>query len=205
MNPIRVLLVDDHPMVREGVRVLLEPLEYIEVVGAAPTAAAALEAAAAQQPDVVLLDINLPDQSGIDVCRTLVARYPALKVIALTTFNERSYLTRMLQAGAVGYLLKNALPEDLAEAITRAYAGKKVFADEVQAMLLTPEPAAPMLTRREKEVLQLIADGLTSQEMADKLFVSPVTIESHRRNLLTKFKAGNTASLIKQAAAWSLL
>ncbi|MDO7876373.1 response regulator transcription factor [Hymenobacter sp. ASUV-10] len=211
MEPIRVLLVDDHRMVLEGLRVLLEPLEYIDVVGSAATAAEAFAVATATRPHVVLLDINLPDLNGIDVCQRLVAEQPAIKIIALTTLNERSYLTRMLQAGAVGYVLKNALPEELAEAITKVYAGKKFFSDEVQDLLLLPDPAtapeaaAPILTRREKEVLAFIADGLTSQEMADRLFLSPLTIETHRRNLLTKFDANNTATLIKAAARLALI
>jgi len=209
MLPIRVLLVDDHRMVLEGLRVLLQPLEYVEVVGTAGTAAQALALAATSQPDVVLLDINLPDINGIEVCRRLVAQQPAIKVVALTTLNERSYLTRMLQAGAAGYVLKNALPEELAEAITKVYAGKKFFSDEIQDLLLQPEKlsasAAPVLTRREKEVLAFVAEGLTSQEMADRLFLSPLTIESHRRNLLTKFDVNNTATLIRMAAHWSLI
>jgi two-component system nitrate/nitrite response regulator NarL len=145
------------------------------------------------------------------VCQRLVAEQPAIKIIALTTLNERSYLTRMLQAGAVGYVLKNALPEELAEAITKVYAGKKFFSDEVQDLLLLPDPAtapraaAPILTRREKEVLAFIADGLTSQETAGRLFLSPLTIETHRRNLLTKFDANNTATLIKAAARLALI
>src|SRR6476469_4960228 len=209
MLPIRVLLVDDHRMVLEGLRVLLQPLEYVEVVGTAGTAAQALALAATSQPDVVLLDINLPDINGIEVCRRLVAQQPAIKVVALTTLNERSYLTRMLQAGAAGYVLKNALPEELAEAIAKVYAGKKYFSDEVQELLLTPPapagPAAPVLTPREKEVLAQIANGYTSQEIADRLFVSHLTIETHRRSLLTKFEVSNAAMLIKQAAHFGLL
>jgi DNA-binding NarL/FixJ family response regulator len=209
MPPIRVLLVDDHRMVLEGLRVLLEPLEYVEVVGSAATAAQALELATAARPDVVLLDINLPDLNGIEVCQRMVARQPGIKVLALTTLNERSYLTRMLQAGAAGYVLKNALPEELAEAIAKVYAGKKFFSDEIQELLLQPEapagPAVPVLTRREKEVLAFVAEGLTSQEMADRLFLSPLTIESHRRNLLTKFDVNNTATLIRMAAHLKLI
>jgi len=209
MSPIRVLLVDDHRMVLEGLRVLLEPLEYLEVVGTASTGAEALTAAAATRPHVVLLDINLPDTSGVEVFQQLTATYPGLKIVALTTINERSYLTRMLEAGAAGYVLKNALPEELAEAIAKVYAGKKYFSDEVQELLLTPPapagPAAPVLTPREKEVLAQIANGYTSQEIADRLFVSHLTIETHRRSLLTKFEVSNAAMLIKQAAHFGLL
>ena len=207
MPPIHVLIVDDHAMVREGLKVLLQPLEYVAVVAVAATGAEGLAAARQHRPDVVLLDVNLPDQSGIDVCRQLTAAQPGIRVLALTTFNEKLYVTRMMQAGAAGYVLKNALPEELAEAITKVYAGKKFFSDEVQRVLLetSAAPAAPLLTRREKEVLAAIADGRTSQHIADALCVSVLTIETHRRNLLTKFGVNNTALLIRQAAQLGLL
>jgi len=208
MTPIRVVLVDDHRMLLAGLQMLLQPLDFITVVGTATTAAEAYAAVAARQPDVVLLDINLPDQSGVDVCRQLAHKYPRLKILVLTTLQEKSYVTRLMQEGAAGYVLKNASPEELTEAITRVHAGKKYFSDAIQELLLQPEPTAParpVLTRREREVLGLIASGLTSQEMADKLFVSALTVETHRRNLLTKFGAPNTAVLIRLAAAYGLL
>ncbi len=209
MSPIRVLLVDDHRIVLEGLRVLLAPLPHVTVVGSATTAAEARELARRHHPHVVLLDLNLPDGSGIDVCQQLLAEQPALRVVALTTLNKRSYLTRMIQAGAAGYVLKNALPEELAEALVKVCAGKTFFSEEMQQLLLQAEtpaiPAAPSLTRREKEVLGCIAEGLTSQQMADKLFVSYLTIETHRRNLLTKFKVHNTVMLIKQATQHGLV
>jgi DNA-binding NarL/FixJ family response regulator len=207
-TPIRVLLVDDHRLVLAGLRMLLEPLTFVEVIGTATTAAEAYAAVSQLRPEVVLLDINLPDQSGLHVCRQLTDTYPGLKVLALTTLNEKSYVTRMMQQGAMGYVLKNASPEELAEAITRVWAGKKYFSDEVQELLLQPTPptpAVPLLTRREKEVLALIANGLTSQDIADRLFVSALTIETHRRNILTKFEVNNTASLIRLAAQHGLL
>ncbi|GAA4037448.1 response regulator transcription factor [Hymenobacter glaciei] len=208
MTPTRVLLVDDHPMVVAGLQALLAPLPGLTVVATAASAAEAYAAVAAHQPDVVLLDINLPDQSGLDVCRRLVDEYPGLKVLALTTLNEKSYVTRMMAQGAAGYVLKNASPEELAEAIARVQAGKKYFSEEVQELLLQPEPvvaAVPPLTRREKEILGFIAQGLTSQDIADRLFLSALTVETHRRNLLAKFEVNNTASLIRLAAQHQLL
>ena len=208
MNPIHVLIVDDHAMVREGLKVLLEPLEYVAVVGVAATGAEALAAARQHRPDVVLLDINLPDMSGIDVCQQLATAQPGIKVLALTTFNEKLYVTRMMQAGAAGYVLKNALPEELAEAITKVFAGKKYFSEEVQNLLLQAPIAAaatPLLTRRETEVLAAIAEGHTSQHIADTLCVSLLTIETHRRNLLTKFGVNNTALLVRQAGQMGLI
>jgi two-component system nitrate/nitrite response regulator NarL len=208
MESIRILLVDDHPMVLAGLRALLAPLPGLAVVATAATAAEAHAAVAAHQPDVVLLDINLPDQSGLEACPQLLAARPELKIIALTTLNEKSYVTRMMAQGAAGYVLKNASPDELAEAIARVHAGKKYFSDEVQELLLQPEavaPAVPPLTRREKEILGLIAQGLTSQEMADKLFLSALTVETHRRNLLAKFEVNNTAMLMREAARHQLL
>ncbi|UOQ52784.1 response regulator [Hymenobacter cellulosivorans] len=208
MTPIRVVLVDDHRMLLAGLQMLLQALDFISVVGTATSAAEAYAVVAEHRPDVVLLDINLPDQSGVDVCRQLTEAQPGLKILALTTLQEKSYVTRMMQEGAAGYVLKNASPEELAEAITRVHAGKKYFSDEIQELLLQPEPAAavrPLLTRREREVLTLIAQGLTSQEMAQQLFVSALTIETHRRNLLTKFGVHNTAMLIRLAAEYQLL
>lgn len=208
-TPIRVLLVDDHQLVRAGLQVLLAALDFVTVVAACATAAEAYAAVAQHQPDVVLLDINLPDESGTEVCRQLTARYPALRVLALTTLNEKSYVLRMMEHGAAGYVLKNASPEELAEAIARVHAGKKYFSEEVQELLLRPTPAgapAPaLLTRREREVLRLIAEGLTSQEIGNRLFLSPLTIETHRRNLLTKFEVNNTAALIRLAAQQQLI
>jgi two-component system nitrate/nitrite response regulator NarL len=208
MTQTRVLLVDDHPMVVVGLRALLAPLPNLVVVATAATAAEAYAAVAAHRPDVVLLDINLPDQSGLDVCRRLVDEYAGLKVLALTTLNEKSYVTRMMAQGAVGYVLKNASPEELAEAIARVQAGKKYFSEEVQELLLQPEPmlaAVPPLTRREKEILGFIAQGFTSQDIADRLFLSALTVETHRRNLLAKFSVNNTAALIRLAAQHQLL
>ncbi|MFD2721870.1 response regulator [Hymenobacter monticola] len=206
--PTRVLLVDDHPMVVAGLRALLAPMPALEVVATAGTAAEAYTAVAAHRPDVVLLDISLPDESGLDVCGRLVSEYPGLKILALTTLNEKSYVTRMMAQGAAGYVLKNASPEELAEAIARVQAGKKYFSEEVQELLLQPEPAraaVPPLTRREKEVLGFIAQGQTSQEIADRLFLSALTVETHRRNLLAKFEVNNTAALIRLAAQHQLL
>ncbi|MBC7449314.1 MAG: response regulator transcription factor, partial [Hymenobacteraceae bacterium] len=158
------------------------------------------------RPDVVLLDLSLPDGNGADVCRELRRLAPPPRVVALTTHHERTHVERLLAAGATGYVLKNARPDELLDAIGKAHAGKRYFSDEVQELLLSPPlPAAPVLTRREKEVLGLIAGGLTGQAIADKLFVSASTIETHRRNLLTKLDAANTAALISAAARYALL
>ncbi|GAB4039237.1 response regulator [Spirosoma gilvum] len=203
MIPIRLLLVDDHPMILEGLRILLQPIDYLDIVATASSAAQALTTAAICKPDVVLLDINLPDLNGIQLCQCLTTQYPHLKVLALTSIEERSYLIGMLQAGAVGYVLKNASTDELAKAITKVHAGKKYFSPSIQELLLEcyTASASPelLLTRREKEVLSLIAQGLTSTLIAQRLSISILTVETHRRNLLLKFKVNNVATLIKQA------
>lgn len=198
---IRVLLVDDHPMVLDGLRTMLAPLSDIAVVGTATTAAGALAAARATRPHIVLLDLVLPDGDGIDVCQQLLAQQPALRVVALTVLKDRRYLLRLREAGAVGYILKNVGPEELAVALRKVQAGKLFFSDEMQELLADaePVPSALLLTRREKQVLGFVAEGMTSHAIASQLNINHLTVETHRRNLLAKFAVTNTAAMVKLA------
>lgn len=197
-----LLIVDDHPMVIEGLKTLLATAE-VRVAGCAGNAFDAVAFLKTSPVDVVLLDINLPDVNGIDLCKKIKDEFPGVKVLAMSTFNERSYITRMMQHGASGYLLKNASQEEIIEAITAVHAGKKYLSfDVTETLLQTAAPEnlrLPIVTSREREVLLLIADGLTNPQIAEKLFVSPLTVDSHRKNLLTKFNVRNTASLIALA------
>lgn len=205
----RIFVIDDHPMVLEGLKMLLGNTEGLVVSGTAENAYQALELLKMSLPDVILCDINLPDTNGIDLTKQIKDLYPSVKILGLSTFNERSYITRIMQNGASGYLLKNAAKEEILEAIDAVMAGKKYLSFEVTDMLLqTPaEAAAPIaiLTRREKEVLGLIAEGLTNPEIAEKLFVSPLTVDSHRKNLLHKLQAKNTAALVAVAVKTGLI
>ena len=205
--PIRVLLVDDHPMVLNGLYTMLAPSSDIKIVGTATTAATALVVARATRPHVVLLDLILPDGNGIDVCRQLLAAQPALRVVALTVLKDRRHLLQLREAGAAGYILKNVLPDELAQAVRKVFAGKLFFSDEMQELLVSAPPSVPalLLTRREKEVLALVAKGMTSVEIADKLIINYLTVETHRRNLLAKFGVNNTAVLIKLATEQGLV
>ena len=210
MKPIRLLIVDDHEMVLAGLQVLLAPLPTIQVVGTATTGAAALAFLQGQElPDVVLLDISLPDLSGIDVCRQIKLAHPNVHVLGLSTYNEKPFIVRLMQNGAAGYVLKNATLAELTEAITTVYTRKKYFSDAVQSVLLqetgAPPAGMPAVTRREREILALIADGLTNQGIAVRLFLSPLTVDTHRRNLVTKFGVNNTAAMIKLAAKYELI
>jgi DNA-binding NarL/FixJ family response regulator len=202
----KVFIVDDHYMVIEGIRSLLQNEHGIEWAGHASNAASCLAFLHQQQPDIILMDINLPDKSGIDLCKEVRALYPAVFIIGLSTFNQQSFIQKMMENGASGYVLKNATQEELMEAIETVAKGKTFLSDEA-ALSLRKNNAGetPVLTRREKEVLELIADGMTNNEIAAKLFISVTTVDTHRKNLLAKFDARNIASLIKAAMQMQLL
>lgn len=196
---IRILIVDDHPMVVEGMRSILTQMTDIEVAGHATNAASCMGYFVNNSADLVLLDINLPDQSGIEVCKELLKRKPELKVISLTNFDQLTYLQNMKNAGAKGYLLKNAPSEEIEKAIITVMAGNEFWLGRDSVRESIQDHNQLMLTRREIEVLKLIAEGLTNQEIADKLFVSASTVDSHRKNLLAKLQVKNTAALVRTA------
>jgi DNA-binding NarL/FixJ family response regulator len=152
------------------------------------------------QPDIILMDINLPDKSGIDLCKEVRSTYPHVFVIGLSTFNQLSFIEKMLEYGASGYLLKNADRSEIIQAIDAVMHGKQYLsADASLVVKHAHNDNSTMLTRREKEVLALIAEGLTNQEIANQIFVSVSTVDTHRKNLLQKLNAKNTAALVKLA------
>ena len=205
---IKVYIVDDHPMVIEGIKSLLTDSPTATVMGSAADSFVALEELQTLEADVALVDINLPDMNGIDLCAELKKRFPQLKVLGLSTFKERSYITRMLEAGASGYLLKNASREELEEALLKAFRGKIYLSDEATQVITSSSGSAdhvPLLTSREKEVLALIAEGFTNAEIAKMLYISPLTVDSHRKNLLAKFGVKNTAAMVKYAMEFRLI
>lgn len=200
-----IFIVDDHPIVAEGIRKLIQDSKAAEVIGVAGTGKACMDFLKWEKPDIILLDINLPDASGIDLCKEIKSRTTAPKILALTTFNERSCIVNMMQNGADGYILKNSDTEEILEAISEVYRGNKYLSSDAEVMLTKKKQEGLLLTNREKEVLKLIADGFTNLEIAEKLFISPLTVDSHRKNLITKLEARNTASLIKIALEKGLL
>jgi DNA-binding NarL/FixJ family response regulator len=197
---IKLFIVDDHYMVVEGIRSLLYQEPNIDWMGHASNADSCLSFLHNQQPDVILMDISMPGKSGIELCKEVKEKYPSVFVIGLSTFNQQSFIQKMLENGASGYVLKNATQQELLEAIETVSRGKTFLSDEV-AHVLYREPGgnAPVITRREKEVLELLAEGLTNQEIAARIFVGTTTVDSHRKSLLAKFHAKNTAELIKLA------
>lgn len=196
-----VFIVDDHYMVIEGIRSLLQNEKDIELTGHAMTATSCLAFLNTQLPDVILMDISLPDISGIDLCREVKAKYPSVFIIGLSTFNQQSFIQKMMDNGASGYVLKNASQEELTTAIATVMKGRIYLSEEAFRTLRKENESAIVLTRREKEVLELIADGMTNAEIAEKLFISVTTVDTHRKNLLAKFETKNTAALIKIAVS----
>src|SRR5205809_1955074 len=168
-----IFIVDDHYMVIEGIRSLLQNEKDIEWIGHAMNAASCLSFLHQRQPDVLLMDINLPDKSGIDLCKEVKEKYPSVFIIGLSTFDQQSFIQKMMDNGASGYVLKNATQEELMEAVQTVMKGKTYLSEEASQVLRKNADAdIPVLTRREKEVLELIADGLTNNEIAQKLFIS---------------------------------
>lgn len=199
---VRIVIVDDHPLMIQGLEALLAQEEHLEVVCGFTQGCDLISFLKSAEADVVILDISLPDTNGIDLCREIKLLAPQIRVIAFTNHNERSLVMQMLQNGANGYLLKNTSSAELLGAISAVVNGQIAFSKSIEEIISQPgiqNTPLPKLTRREQEVLKLIAQGETSAVIADKLFVSPLTIETHRRNLLQKFKVRNVAELIKHA------
>lgn len=196
---IKLFIVDDHYMVIEGVHSMMQHERDIEWMGHATNADSCLYFLKNHQPDVILMDISMPGKTGIELCKEVVEQYPGIGILALSTFNQTSYITKMMQNGALGYVLKNASKEELMQAIEAVAKGKQFLSFEAAGMMRKNEQKDVLLTRREKEVLELLSDGLTNGEIAEKLFVSITTIISHRKNILEKFDVNNTAVLIKKA------
>lgn len=201
MDKIKILVVDDHPMVLEGMRSMLAEIDFVAIAGLAQNAYQAMELIKVHMPDIVITDISMPEISGIELTAKIRKEHPVVKVIAMSTFNERSYISQMVQQGASGYLLKSASKEEIEAAILTVTAGKLYMSLDLELSRQDQQEIKkmPVLTSREKEVLLLIAEGFTNAQIAEKLFVSPYTVDSHRKNLLTKFEVNNTAGLIKLA------
>lgn len=203
---INLIVVDDHTMVVEGMRAMLSTLQGIHLEATASNALQAMNLLRQDHADIQIafIDINMPDISGIELCSNIKKEFPQVKVIALSTFKQRSYVSQMIANGASGYLLKSAGREEISEAIRTVSQGKMFFSADINNNTpdIPPEDVLPILTRREKEILQMIAEGMTNNQIATKLFVSPYTVDTHRKNLLAKFEVANTALLIKKAAAF---
>lgn len=207
MKPsITLAIADDHPLVVNGLKAMLQKDQDISIRFAAANGAELLEHLAVMQPDVLLLDIQMPDMNGIDLCKIIHKSYPEIRIIALTNFEQSSYVKQMMRNGASGYLLKNVDVKTLRQAIDSVMGNKTFVQEDVKnnllgEMLLGKKQTSHgiVLTKREVEILSLVARELTNQEIADKLFISIRTVETHRINLTQKLGVHNTAGLVKEA------
>ena len=216
---IRVFIVDDHTLIRDGLRTLLEADPVFKVVGEADNGQALLDQLPTVAADVVLLDLNMPVLDGLATTHRLRAEYPELRILLLSMMTHERTIGEAMAAGAHGYVLKNADKYEVVAALQGVAAGKRFLCSEIGLGLLeklllqesrnpvlapAQAPGVP-LTHREREILQLVASGLTNQQIADQLFTSKRTVESHRQNLLEKTGASNTAALVKYAMNYGLL
>jgi NarL family two-component system response regulator LiaR len=203
------MLVDDHMMVRRGLATILQVFDDLELVGEAADGAAAIQLCANLLPDVILMDIVMPDVDGVMVTRAIRQRFPTVQVIALTSFKEDNLVQNALQAGAIGYLLKDVTADELAQAIRAAHAGRSTLSPEASQALIhaatQPPPFGHDLTEREMDVLALLIEGLNNTEIAEKLFVSPSTIKSHVSHILARLNDSSRTEAVAVAVRHRLV
>jgi DNA-binding NarL/FixJ family response regulator len=208
MSPIRVLLADDHRILREGIRALIEDQEDMQVVGEAEDGLETVKKVAKLQPDVVVMDIAMPLLNGLEATRQIRRDFPQVKVLILTMHDNEEYIRQVLAAGALGYVLKDAAARDLLGAIRTVNQGEAVLSPAITRLVIEdylrwgdirPEDTTDGLTAREREVLQLIAEGYTNKEIAGIMSLSVKTVQSHRTNLMNKLDLHDRGELIKYA------
>jgi NarL family two-component system response regulator LiaR len=202
-NPIRVMLVDDHTMVRRGLATMLKVFDDLQLAGEAESGEAAIQLAAEVSPDVILMDMSMPGMDGATATRAIRKQFPKVQIIALTSFKEGKLIKNALEAGAIGYLLKDISADDLVRSIRAAHTGRATLSSEVaQALVETVNlPPAPGfdLTEREREVLTLMIEGLNNTQIAGRLTVSPSTVKSHVSNLLSKLGVASRTEAVTLA------
>lgn len=202
---ITVGIVDDHTILVDGLKKLISDSGIAEVVSISGNAAECRSALGFRRPDVLMLDISLPDASGIDLCKEFTGTYPDLKILALSSYGEYAVVRQMLENGAHGYVIKNAMPKEILEGIKTVASGKKFLCHEVDLLLKKKSDRTIWLSDRERELLRLVAEGYTNPEIAERIFLSAETIRGYRKNLLLKLGAKNTAVLVKMAIEQKLI
>ncbi|MCI0478605.1 MAG: response regulator transcription factor [Anaerolineales bacterium] len=205
-KPIRVLVVDDHAIVREGICALLARRKDIQVIGEAADGKRAIDAVAQFDPDVVLMDIQMPVLDGLEATREIHKRFPAMRILVLTQHDSKEYVVPLLRAGAVGYITKSARATELIGAIRAVYEEGAYLPPRITQTVVSAisessdaQEERPLLTEREVEVLRLVAEGLSSREIAERLNISVKTVDTHRANIMEKLGVHNSAELIKLA------
>jgi DNA-binding NarL/FixJ family response regulator len=204
---IKILIADDHKLFREGLITLLTESSEIEIIGQAENGKQAIEKAKKLNPDILIIDIGMPVISGIEATSILKSEMPGLKIIALTMHSEKHFVKGMLEAGAYGYLFKNCAYDELMRAIKTVYSGKKYLSDEITELVIhdyiaKPQDAGeeePVLSEREMEILKLFAEGKSSREISETLFISVKTVGTHKQHILNKLEISSTADMVKYA------
>ena len=201
---IRLLIADDHQVLLDGFQLIFDRIEDIDVVATATNGQIVLDILKEEEIDVIMMDIGMPVMTGLEASKEVTRRFPKVKVVALSTYKNPSYIKRMTQHGAVGYLLKSSPADEIQTAIRKVAKGEKYYSKELEQELLDSILARahaplPTVTKREKEVLLLLAEGLNYREISDKLFISVNTVNSHRKNLISKFGVKNSTELVKEA------
>ena len=206
---IRTVICDDHPLITQGLTSYLASHESIEIIATASSSKELLGLLDAVQPDVLLLDIQLPDGSGLDLCSQIKLQYPNIHILGLSNLDDRQIILQMLSKGASGYVLKSAPIEEIEQAILHIASAGVYLGTGAQKTLantsITPQEEIPQITRREKEVLNYLSKGLSSVQIAELMFVSHLTVDVHRRNLLQKFKVNKTVNLLQKVKDLNLL
>ncbi len=213
MEKIKIILVDDHRLVRAGIKSLLDDNEMIEILGEAQDGKELFEMLKTQLPDVILMDISLPGQSGLELTRQLSAstQFAGIKVLILSMFTQEEFIFNAIQSGAKGYLPKNTTKKELLDAIFTVFNGEEFYAQQISGIILKSyikkaqnqeddsKKKEEQLSKREIEILKLFAEGTSNQEIADKLFISVRTVESHKNHIMQKLELKNTVDLVKFA------
>lgn len=213
VTKIKVALVDDHAIMREGVRMVLDAQLGITVVGEAEDGRSALELVERLRPDVVVMDIAMPNLNGAEATREITRRYPATKIVILTMHEDERYLARIVKAGAIGCVLKRSAATELVTAVKAAAYGESYFSPTMVTMMLggyrmhlaEARDDSDVLTEREREILQMVAEGKTSQEIGDRLFISAKTVHTHRIHILQKLGAHDRTDLVKHAVRLGMI
>lgn len=208
MNKLKILLADDHKLFREGIRALLQKYDHLDVVGEAENGKEVVDMISRLKPEVVLIDLTMPEMNGLEAIPRIKKIDSSVGIIVLSMHEDGSYIVKSIQLGAQAYLFKNVDEEELIEAINKISLGEKYFNPKVSELMietLRKGEEEVHLTARENEILQLVASGLSTKMIADKLFLSTRTVETHRVNIMKKLKVNNTAELIKKASDQGLL
>lgn len=206
---IKIIIVDDHTVVRRGIRMLLEDVDEFNVVDEATNGVEAIKKCKELSPDIIISDITMPDMTGLELTKTLQKECPKIKVLLLTMHQESEYVINAFKSGAFGYLHKGVQEDEIVTAIIQIMNGEKYYSSEVSEILMqnliNDKKEAEPLTKREQEVLKELIDGLSNKQIASKLFISIRTVDTHRSNIMNKLQVNNTAALVKYALQNNLI